>query len=172
MSEPQFTSWLSNRLDEVEALASGAESLAKSPWRADGGRIEHSGGDVDRDREKFLWDSQSCTEDWQPLCMRHGVAQFVAAFDPAMVLRLVAATRQLLELHERWELEEYEYTGNPIVRIEDGVTYQHWPAGSITGQRQVGVRYACWHCINSDESHMDWPCPTLRAVAVGWGWVE
>lgn len=91
---------------------------------------------------------------------------------PAMVLRLVAATRALLELHERWELEEYEYTGNCVVTVEDGVTYTHWPAGSITGQRQVGVRYECWHCINSDESHMDWPCPTMKAVAAGWGWVD
>lgn len=153
MSEPQFTSWLSNRLDEVETLVNKAESLAKSPWRADGGRIEHSGDVADRDREKFLWDSESCAEDWQPLCMRHDVAQFVGAFDPAMVLRLVAATRAVLELHERWELPKLDYIGN-----------NDW--------RQVGVRYECWHCINSDESHMNWPCPTLRAVAAGWGWVD
>lgn len=92
--------------------------------------------------------------------------------DPLTIIMLAEATRALLELHERWELEEYEYTGNPIVTIEDGVTYRHWPAGSITGERQVGVRYECWHCMNSDESHMDWPCPTLRAVAAGWGWVD
>lgn len=171
MSDP--VEWLSNRLDEVEGLATSAEIDAGSPWRTEGNYrdvpdiVVASTPLPGYTRPTYwLWNSE------EDVSGSPAVAAHVAGMDPATVLQLVAATRALLELHERWELGEYEYTGNPIVTIEDGVTYRHWPAGSITGERQVGVRYECWHCMNSDESHMDWPCPTLRAVAAGWGWVD
>lgn len=164
MSDP--VAWLSNRLDEVEALAKSAASCGDTWTHNKGGGNPHliTGSRSDAYRNSVVVYDEGAPSEAQ--------ADHIATFDPAMVLRLVAATRALLELHERWELEEYAYTGNPIVTVENGVTYRHWPAGSITGQRQVGVRYECWHCMNSDESHMNWPCPTMRAVAAGWGWTD
>lgn len=92
--------------------------------------------------------------------------------DPLTIIALAAATRALLELHERHERPEFDYVGgNPVVTIEDGKTYRHWPVSD--GEWQVvGVRYECGHCIHPDESYMDWPCPTIKELAKGWGWTE
>lgn len=93
--------------------------------------------------------------------------------DPLTIITLAAATRQLLELHERWERPKMEPVGSGCVEtIKDGKTFRDWSAGSITGWRQVGVYYECGHCMHPDESQMEWPCPTLLALAAGWGWTE
>jgi hypothetical protein len=103
MSDPAV--WLTRHLAAVEETAKAAEEAAPSPWISyeDQGIVEHSGPDSDSylnyERGNQLWDTEGCREGWRRLCMDEAVAAHVAGTHPAMVLRLVAATRRLLEWH-------------------------------------------------------------------------
>lgn len=103
MSDP--VEWLTAKLGEIETRAQAAEKEAPSPWRSydEQGIVEHSGPDstshLHYERGIQLWDSEGCREGWRRLCMDEAVAAHVAEMHPAMVLQLVAATRQVLELH-------------------------------------------------------------------------
>lgn len=131
MSEPQFTSWLSSRLDEVEALAKSAASCGDTWTHNKGGGNPHliTGSRSDAYRNSVVVYDEGAPSEAQ--------ADHIATFDPAMVLRLVAATRAVLELH----------------KDQGGLCETCDPQGSAEGL--VG-----------------WPCPTIQAVAAGWGWVD
>lgn len=142
MSDP--VEFLRVKLDEIEARAKAAEAIAESPWTA--GELSHDEEDMvfaaspvklGWTRPKYeLWGTED--EIWGS----EAVAAHVAGWHPAMALQLVAATRQVLELHfHPFDTNTYcvlcgwgEGDGNP----EDGY----------------------------------WPCGTVKALAKGWGWTD
>lgn len=71
--------------------------------------------------------------------------QFMAANDPAAVLRRIAADRKTLELHGPVTVE-YEDDSPPTL--------------------------ACRTCGSHFEYPTAWPCTTLRLLAEGYGWTE
>lgn len=154
MSDP--VEWLSNRLDGVEALATAAEIDAGSPWT-----VEENIPTDQRDLVVASSPLPGFTSPVYELWSAEGsddvygspaVAVHVAGMDPETVLRLVAATRAVLDEHP------------PITAISD------FPQPTPSVQR-------CSRCCDIDGDGHDWeplpwPCPTLRAVAAGWGWVD
>lgn len=148
--------FLQRRLVEVENTAKAAEHDAGSPWRTEENCRTDEWDMVVAStplpgliRPVYeLWSGEGSDGTYGSAA----VASHVAAFDPAMVLQLVAATRAVLELH------------TPIVAVSD------FPQPETREQR-------CSRCCDIDaRGHewepLPWPCPTLRAVAAGWGWID
>jgi uncharacterized protein DUF6221 len=173
---------LRDRLDQVEAVAKAAAhpdswwTVGDAPdddWDVfemfsdpgSPGRCEDDGHKPNRCDDMLV---ATADEDFG---QRPGeVARHIAMHDPASVLRQVAASRKMLELHKAFEIPKYEYTGNPTIKIDaNGREIRYWPPGSITGKRQVGASYRCEHCETRDDSFREYPCPTLQALAEMWG---
>lgn len=138
MSDP--VEWLTNRLDEVESRSRQSRfrerdySNLRCPNNCKPGYIE---GYEQRalGRRKKVTTLMPCGCGVSPDFL---FKPMPPGPEVELVLRLVAATRQLLELHRS------------TIYYHDNV-----PACTICGF----------------ESRT-WPCPTLRALAKGWGWTE
>lgn len=149
-----LAAWLSNRLDEVEALAKSAGSCGDTWTHNEGGGNPHliTGSRSDAYRNSVVVYDEGAPSEAQ--------ADHIATFDPAMVLRLVSATRAVLELHEPNPMDDH---------MRDWYLRFHpEQAGGwclTCGERPGGPGDCALLEVLS-------PCPTLRAVAAGWGWVE
>lgn len=147
MSDP--VEWLSEKLTEAEALA----------------RKTMRGGSPIDDEEESHWYVagsgmvRNDTERITDLIHIHD-APHIALWDPAMVLQLVAATRALLELHRlEWNHDYAIVAADGYVTGFSNKPTRSWPV--------------CSDCGTGDPfTPEDWPCPTMRAVAIGWGWVD
>lgn len=101
--DEELLAWLDAAITGREALARAAEAQDPAPWRD---VTSESSGPLDRPwgvgsgwvvsaNDEGLWDCEGSGT----LCMTADTGRFVAANDPASVLRRCAADRQLLNLH-------------------------------------------------------------------------
>lgn len=101
-------------------------------------RLRDRLAEVERDQDScFGWHTRYCGN--QPVSQMFGDCECDV---PASVLRQVAASRKLLELHA----------------LETGVPY---PSDCVT--------CGDWEDKWEGRCRMDWPCPTLQALAEMWG---
>lgn len=164
MSDP--VEWLTEKLVEIEGTAEGAKACGDT-WTHN-----HHGGDYwlitgsesgsAYDTPVVVYDEGAPNEDQ---------AAHIAACDPAMVLRLVAATRAVLELH----YPNFRY----VPMTKDRWIYLSGAEAVAMAARTDEVWKGDLECdVCGDENgggenpRLPWPCPTLRAVAAGWGWVD
>jgi hypothetical protein len=117
-------------------------ACAKSPWRNDGGNLYDANGDGFSE----VWSvSESADEDY---LADEASAAHIALNDPESVLRRCAADRKLIALHQPdgWACK---VCANEEQSDEDSEGEYHW---SRPGQA--------------------FPCPTIEALAEGYGWTE
>jgi hypothetical protein len=140
---PDVAAWLAARLAEVEATARAAipeGGTGKWPFRC---QHKNTIGPIPYSHD--LCARLDCDEITIYDEGGHSVeqAEHIAAWDPATVLRHVAAERELLEMHSR-EIEP-EWDGKPY----------------------------CGGCGDGERYHrMPWPCETLLNRARAWGYEE
>lgn len=98
-------------------------------------------------------------------------AAHITFWDPAMVLQLVAGARVMLELHE----PNFRY----VPMSKDRWIYLSGAEAVVMAARTDEVWKGDLECdVCGDENgggenpRLPWPCPTLRAVSAGWGWVD
>lgn len=150
--------WLTARLLLLEQIAVAAEKDAPSPWRREGGLVEHSGaGDYEKDQG--LWDSEGCRDG--RLCMTEAVAALVVNGDPRRVLARVEADRALMKLHTP-EFMEYLHDWNQA--DEHG---EDAPEGVCAGCVDVTE---CPECSWGSRWGVSWPCATFKAVLSAYRW--
>ncbi len=142
MSDP--AAYLADKLAEVEAVANAA---TPGPWHVAhdyfGPCVQAFDGFSVADERDNDHHAQYATG--EPLVKAD--CAHVALNDPAHVLRLVAATRNILELHHFDASED----GAPVL--------------------DRGGRLWCPLCSVGDGGPIAlWPCPTITALATGWGW--
>ena len=141
---------LTDRLDEIEARA---EAATPGPWEADD--IGHSGAEepsgIVVHTGAFDWDDLMRGEaesavTWMPGWDRHhgDNAEFIAA-SRTDVPALVAALRAVLDLH---------YDAGPSQGYDFG------PDGGYGW-----VDHCCATCGAHGEYGVEWPCPTVQAIA-------
>lgn len=126
MRDPK--AWLTAKLAEVEARAKAAARFDRH-WQRLGGSVF----DDDGAEPMMMFYNEHFEGD---------LAEHIAFWDPAMVLRLVAATRAVLELH----FHPYD--------VADHCTLCGYGEGDG----------------NVDDGW--WPCGTVKALAKGWGWTH
>jgi len=164
----ELVEWLTAILDEHERVARAADEKALSPWRNSNGLVKHSGPpEGGHGRDNGLWDDEGTSGmkvDHQ-LCMLGEIAEHVALHDPAAVLALIQAQRQILAAHA-----PTRYTNADL------------------GIKDAPVCLTCHAVMDSPEDwpdEADWsyplvqrsfPCPTVRALASAYrhapGWDE
>lgn len=133
---------LTAALDRAETMARGA---TPGPWEAEG-------DDPTDDEVYTAHDGEHGDLYGQMVAFTRGPGSHanmlhIAAFNPAVVLRMVTADRQLLAQHQ------------PI----RGAGY------SPDGSGYIGMT-ACTTCGTHDEYGIPWPCPTVLNRAKAWGW--
>lgn len=141
--------FLRARYDEETVLAQRADAVDPSPWRAD---VSNGRPSRDQDRHKTgeFWEGQAgmvvdrdgndlwdC-EGSSALSMTSESAQHTARHHPARVLAEVDAHRKLLDLH------------SPL---------------NVEGDAITGCTTCSWR-DEMDELWVQWPCPTLRVLAL------
>jgi hypothetical protein len=133
-----LVSRLSEALDEAEALARSAfaeHNQAEAEW------TEIWSGAVQLGpHEELLITNDS------------GVSRHIARWDPQAVLRLVAAHRNLVRLHER-------------IWIHPGAEY--FNDAHLTKEPMP----VCASCVPETQFRREnsWPCRSLTAIAASWG---
>lgn len=137
-----FLRFLNDRLDDDEQAARAADAVDPAPWTADlydGGTNQR--GDQHGSGLLIAADGEALwdCEGAAVLCMSRPAAVHAARWDPARVLAEVAAKRRILELHDRFSQPQ---------------------------QMAKGRVWACGTCGSVDDSPTEWPCDTLRLLAL------
>lgn len=136
-----LVSRLSETLDEIERVATVATS---GPWKVNGGHIDGISGD--RTRVPVIVAAQV-----SPWNMDH-----ITLWDPQAVLRLVAAAREILELHKpSWADDEPHYSDHA----------EQTTSGVWVDVRNVEPDPPYWCDICGDFT----PCQTIKKLAAGFG---
>ncbi|PVC80575.1 hypothetical protein DBP19_36165 [Streptomyces sp. CS090A] len=143
--------YLDRAITTTEEAARAADATDPAPWGAATSTrmtIDHDpdagSGLVLNAAEEPLWDC----EESNMLCMTAAASVHAALHDPKAVLRRCAADRKLIALHHNDGIECPVCAGEPWVD-EDSEGNGEWTRSSLNA-----------------------PCPTIVALAEGYGWTE
>jgi hypothetical protein len=142
--------WLDDATTARETAATAAHATDPAPWNAetdDRGTFDHAreagSGLVVAANGISLWDCEGSSG----LCMTAAASVHAALHDPESVLRRCAADRKLLKLHQ------------PVVLHAGG------------GARYFETTTVCKSCEPPKQfPETAFPCPTVLAIAEGYGW--
>lgn len=135
--------WLDHAISVREAAATAAAVPYGQHW-VQGFPEQHKDPDL-----RYGWDADMVhLSQTDPCiayqCLSDEIAALTVLHDPESVLRRCAADRKMLELH-----------------------------APTTGYNLHGGSYpACSACGTAEEYPVRFPCPTVRALAEGYGWTE
>ena len=129
--------FLRDRLDEDEQVARGVQDRS-APWD---GQWVADGTDALRTRNGWVLAHSTVTTDGRalPMPLAPGIVDHWARHDPARVLTEVDAKRRIAELHTRF------------------------PQPQVMSEEEI---WACGTCGSPDDSPTEWPCATLRLLAL------
>jgi hypothetical protein len=145
--------WLADKLAEVEATARAA-AVVCNVFHEDGHETKPNWSVyhqtvVIAGEEWRQTDDMVCNADDAP-----DYADHIAAWDPETVLRHVAASRKILELHGQMDPVSAEARVYPL-KTDFCDVCVNWDEGDYEGPPPVA-----------------WPCDTVKLLAQMWGWEE
>jgi hypothetical protein len=137
--------WLEAELARVEELARAA---TPGPWEPEEGDPTDDEVYSVCEEPDLVGDTVAYTRGRSGTGWQVGNMMHIAAWGPDVVLRRVAAERELLAEH----------------RSTHGLGY--------VGRDYVGMDSVCTSCGTADEYGVPWPCRTVLLLAEGYGWKE